>query len=132
MNKLNFEIKDQYPLRFTCTGENFENTKSLTLPELILYLEKDFRKLEKENHWLELSIDLSIKKNSHLECDLIEVFISTKRLSSFKVILNDIEKIIWGYNKQILVQNGGRFYSEYNRLEYIIHRSYQTKIKQIA
>lgn len=120
MNSISLENKMSFPLQLTLTGSNLEETKNLPLKDLVLYLEREFKRLEEEFHWLDLQLEIEVDQRRETN-ESFTIFLTTKDYGGHLIVQDKVEAILWSYNKQVLGQNGGRLYSHYCRFDYIIH-----------
>ena len=120
MKHLKFEVQPNFPMKVTITGSLYENIKSLAESELILFLDRDLKSLAKKNSELVQEIKLSNSNVTIGEQIRLVVTVLGKHFSRILSIKSEIEQVLWSYNKQVLIQSGGEFYSIYNHFSYSI------------
>ena len=90
MDSISLENKMSFPLQLTLTGSNFEETKNLPLKDLVLYLEREFKKLEEEFHWLDLQLEIEVDQKNHTSGSLT-IFLTTKDYGCHFIVQDKVE-----------------------------------------
>ena len=102
------------------TGSNYDPTKELTIGSLSLFIERDLKKLSDRYYELSMSFHIQSYVNTAKKETWLDIEVSMDKPSIYSLVEREIEEILWSYNKQLLVQSGGRFYTYYIRFEYLI------------
>lgn len=101
------------------TGSKYDSTKEILMDELILFVERDLKLLSERHYELSLSFRVQAHLDKTTQNPRLVVEVLMKQSPSHLYLLeSEIEDILWSYNKQVLTQNGGRFYTHYVRFEY--------------
>ena len=117
---IKYEFNKKSPLSITCTGRNYEVSKKLSMGDVFLFVERDLSALENENYGLGISFSIKLIKESVSKRPKIEVLVTSKKMSSYLLLKQEIEEVLWSYNKQVLIEDGGQFYTLFSRFEYLI------------
>lgn len=134
MKTVNFKIKENMPTTISCIGSCYDETKELSLGELLLHIESKL--MELSNNHFESSVrfkvvltELEVTKENRFV-----VLIGTNDYSSYLQISSEVEDVLWSFNKQVLYQTSGRFYSHYVRFTYSIKMDSdrKTTLKQVS
>ena len=99
-------------------GTKYDSTKTLSLKELQLFIESDLRKLLDYHFELSMSFRINGSLNKVTKTYRFNIEIFMNDTLSRVLVHYDIEKILWNYNKQVLLQKGGRLHTHYIRFEY--------------
>ena len=100
-------------------GSKYDSTKELSTGELIHFIERDLKLLSNKNYELSLSFLVQNHFNNTEKRHEFIIDVLMKRPPANQFLLEvEIEDILWTYNKQVLNQKGGRFYTHYIRFGY--------------
>ena len=127
MKSVEINYKENLPSELTCVGNRYEETKELSLGQLQLFIESRLLELSKQYYEsaiqfkVELVDDTPTKKNKFL------VLVETDDFDCFFQVRGEIENTLWSFNKQVLHQNSGRFYTHYVRFSYLIKKEDRKK-----
>ena len=101
------------------TGSKYDSTKELLIGELICFIEHDLKLLSKRHYELSLSFRVQAHFDKTTKRHKLVIEALMKQPPSVQFLLeNEIEDVLWAYNKQVLTQEGGRFHTHYVRFEY--------------
>lgn len=120
MKHLKYEVQPHFPMKITVTGSLYKNIKDLNESEFILFLDRDLKSLAKKNSELVQEMKLSSSNVTIGEQKRLVVTVLGKNFSRISSLKSEVEAVLWSYNKQILIQSGGEFYSIYNHFSYSI------------
>ena len=120
MKHLKFEVQAHFPMKITVTGSLYDNIKNLNESELVLFLDRDLKSLAKKNSELVQEINLNSSSVTIGEQKRFVITVLGENFSRIMSLKSEIERILWNYNKQVLIQSGGEFYSIYNHFSYSI------------
>jgi hypothetical protein len=121
LKTVKISIREQIPMKINCTGVNYEDTHKLSVKELLLFIERDLRCLSLENGQIFSLITVRLQENKFGQIPKIEVKVSGDDHAAYWALLEDLEGILWSYNKQIFYQNAGSLNKVYHRFDYQIH-----------
>ncbi|MBT4761925.1 MAG: hypothetical protein HOO06_09535 [Bdellovibrionaceae bacterium] len=119
MKSIFFKLNKIMPPIITCLGSRYESTKEMCFGELVLSIDRELMKLSEEHFELNLKfhVNAEIAKDREKQ---ISVVVPTHDISSYLQLKNAIEEVLWSFNKQVLHQSGGQFYTHYIRFTYVI------------
>ena len=120
MKSLQIELGIKIPSKIFCVGENYDKTKRFLLNELALVIELDLKKLADRYYELTPSFVIVLKANEHTRFGEINVNLIAHDSHALAILRDEIEHILWSYNKQILALSNGGFVSRYLRFHYTI------------
>ena len=123
MKSLQIGVARKTPSKIFCIGENCEKTQGLSLNELALMIELDLKRLADKYYEWALSFVIALKPNKYARFGEINVKLIGDDSHAFAILEDEIEQILWSYNKQILAIKDGAFVSRYLRFCYTIHFS---------
>ncbi len=98
-------IENQFPQELTLKGTSYNDTKDLCLKELSLFIERDIYHYLKCYDYLEPKCTLSLLRQN--KADQIRLSVSINQTDAIPLILCGLEKILWAFNQQTLVQRNG-------------------------
>ena len=110
------QIENKFPQELSLKGLNYNDTKDLCLKELSLFVERDIYHYLKRYGFLEPKCTLSLLRQN--KTDQIRVSVSINQTDAIPVILCGLEKILWSFNQQTLVQRGGSIVPLQSRFTY--------------
>lgn len=99
-------IENEMPASITCRGIYFEETESISMQELILFIERDLYLFFRNIPCLNAHISVSLVER--LGMPQIRVGVGIAPQNSKQAVQTHIEKILWAYNQQTLLQDHGR------------------------
>ena len=112
------------PDKIVYQGENHQESKHLSLPELAVLIDRDLMKVS--NCYSELICHFEVKlKRFPYEYDGFEITLHSTICDVLEILKDEINKTLESYNKQILVRSNGAFRSRYCRFGYCIHFQYK-------
>lgn len=117
------DFKKADPMTINVIGKNYDSTQTLSLHELILFMELKIDQMLKAFAPLGIHVALNVAKNKSLRNQTIEMEVLCDDDHQFRLIQPHIKKIALSYNKTILVEENGEFKPIYNRFKYAIYRS---------
>ena len=120
MKSLQIGVGRRIPSKIFCVGQNCDKAQGLSLNELALLIELDLKKLGDKYHDWALSFVIALRPNKYARFGEINVKLIGDDSHAFGVLKDEIEHILWSYNKQILGLKDGAFVSRYLRFYYTI------------
>lgn len=105
------------PHVMTCSGRNFLETRRLSLSELSLFIERDVRILFSQFPSFEIG-DIKCRVDKVVPNHILIAFSATK--SAHDTLTTEVEKILWSYNHQTMLQRNGRLVALEPRFTYQI------------
>ena len=99
-------IDNEMPTALRYTGIHYKDTQDLTLKELTLFIERDLYTYLKNSEILEPSFSVSFVQ--HHGISQIRVSITIFYQKSIQALRPHIDSILWAYNQQIFLLNGGK------------------------
>ncbi|NRA46046.1 MAG: hypothetical protein HRU09_13930 [Oligoflexales bacterium] len=114
MSQQYVSIENDIPVSVTCKGIYYEETKSLSLAQLSMFIDRDLFRLRRS--FPESSFYLSVvlirdQKQLRVEATAINISESQK-------LKKRIEQILWSYNQQVLIAKCGRLIPTRTRFTY--------------
>jgi hypothetical protein len=122
------------PSEITCVGTQYEDTKELSLGELILFIESKLMELSNQYYESSIKFSVGLTENDITKEKKYLILISAKNFVDYLHLLNEVEEILWSFNKQVFYQNCGQFYSHYVRFSYLIKKNIEdgTELKKVS
>ena len=117
MSSKNININHRVPAKISCVGSNYGKSKDFNAKELLQIVEFDLNRLAKEYSEIGAEFRLSVGNDDQL---LLKVLFKSRNMQAFNILSDEIEHILWSYNKQILTHSRGEFVSRYLRFNYVI------------
>ena len=115
MKSVNIETKQKIPSKICCVGDSYDRTKRFHLNWLLQFIEFDLKKLADKYCELVASFEVTLDYDSKS----INIALTSSNTQAFNILIDEIEHILWSYNKQVLTQSRGGFISRYLRFNYI-------------
>ncbi len=112
------QIENQLPQELTLKGLNYNDTKDLCLKELSLFIERDIYHYLKGYDFLEPTFTVAVLR--HKKTNEIRVSVSINQTDAIPVIICGLEKILWSFNQQTLVQKNGSMVPLQSRFIYAL------------
>ena len=106
------------PRHIDLEGYAYARSKDLSFPELLLVIETRLNNLSKRYYELGLFFELKIIEGNGRDC--FQVTLSSRYPDALDIVRDDVEQILWSYNKQLLVLEKGEFRPRYCRYNYVI------------
>ena len=101
-------------------GENYEKTKSFDNQDLVYRIKLDLDELSNEHCELEAGFEVE-------HCDdpnIVEIKFTSDNCQAYTILIDEIDKILWSFNKQIITQGRSGFKSRF--LRFTVHRQVNT------
>lgn len=110
------EIPNNLPESVTFQGVHYQETKDLSMTQLVLFLERDLHQLRKKFSEFrpEFALSLIKQQGSHQ----IRVGITAKDSAIADSLFREIENILWSYNRQVMFARNGSLYPSTPRFTY--------------
>ena len=114
MEVIELLANDPIPSVIYCTGKKYSKTKEFPLNYITLLLDVDLLKLQSKLCNLEVSFEVRLRGKK------INMDILTKD-GEFSVPINtEVERILWSYNRQVLMRYNDEFIPYQQRFNYEI------------
>ncbi|MBK25411.1 MAG: hypothetical protein CME70_15560 [Halobacteriovorax sp.] len=134
MKTVNFKYKSNIPSEITCVGTQYEDTKELSLGELTLFIESKLMELSNEYYETSIKFAIQLTESDFTKEKKYLVLITAKDFIDYLHLSNQVEEILWSFNKQVFHQNGGRFFSHYVRFSYLLKKNIEdnTELRKVS
>ena len=123
MKSLEIKLNKKFPSKICCVGSNYEQTKTAKISELTSIIEINLKKLA--DKYYELGANFEVEYTDDVKT--LDVFLTSHNVQALNILLDEIEHILWSYNKQILTQSGGCFKTRYLRFNYTIRFTHRKR-----
>ena len=120
MEKIDINICNGNPEIVNFVGGKYEETKELSLSEVSLFLERDLSELFSREFWLNISFSLKTQSQTENKTGKIVLQLVADNFYDYLFMQKEVERVLWAYNKQVLFQGSGAFYTKYSRYLYSI------------
>ena len=112
-------IDNEMPNALRCTGIHYKGTRDLNLKELTLFIERDLYTYLKKSETLEPSFSVALVQNHGVS--QIRVSVTVLYQKSIQSLKSHIDNILWSYNQQIFLQDGGKLKALPPRFQFLVN-----------